>query len=352
MIAPLAIGLVTSFLVTPLVRALAHRGRLLDHPGPRSSHRTVTPRGGGLAILAGLAAALLLRRGDWTATPPVLALLAGAAAVALVGLLDDRFGLPPLPRFLCQLAAALGLVAGTGGVERLPLPPPFDVPTGPLASPLAVLWVLAVVNFMNFMDGIDGLAGLQGFVTALALALAGPEPSGTLLAAALAGGCAGFLFFNWAPASIFLGDVGSGLVGYTVAAIPLLAPPTTRPQAVLLAGTSLWLLLSDATTCLLRRVARGDRWYEAHRQHLYQRWVATGVGHARAAAAIELGSAATTVLALLGWRAGTPSWAWAGLALGALLFGLEWRTVLRAEQRATRHAAGSLVQRSGESARG
>jgi len=335
MIAPLAIGLAVSLLATPLVRALARHGSLLDHPGPRSSHRTVTPRGGGLAILAGLAAALLWGRGDWTATPPVFALLVGGAVVALVGLLDDRFGLPPLPRFLCHLAAAVGVVAVTGGLERLPLPPPLDAPTGPLGGVLAVLWVIVVVNFMNFMDGIDGLAGLQGAITGMALALAGLEPSVTLLGAALAGACAGFLFFNWAPASIFLGDVGSGLLGYTLATIPLLAPPATRTHAVLLAGTSLWLLLADASICLLRRVARGERFYEAHREHLYQRWVAAGASHAQAAGWIGLGSAATTVLALIGWRTGEPSWAGAGLTLGAVLFGLQWRVVRRAEGRAS-----------------
>jgi len=334
-LAPLAVSFGVSLLATPLVRALARRGRLLDHPGPRSSHLTVTPRGGGLAILAGLAVALLSRRADWTATAPVLALLAGATVVALVGLLDDRFGLPPLPRFLCQLAAAGGLVAVTGGLDRLPLPPPLDLPTGPLSHALAVAWVVVVVNFVNFMDGIDGLAGLQGAITGLALALAGLEPTGTLLGAALAGGCLGFLVFNWSPASIFLGDVGSGLLGYTLATIPLLAPTTTRPSAVLLAGASLGLFLADATTCLLKRALRGERWYEAHREHVYQRWVAAGASHARAAAWIGLGSAATTVLALLAWRTGEPSWAAASLALGVALFGLEWRVVRRAERPVT-----------------
>ncbi len=337
MIAPLAIGLVVSLLATPLARAFARRGRLLDHPGPRSSHHKVTPRGGGLAILAGLLAALLARRSDWAATPPVLALLAGAAVVVLVGLLDDRFGLPPLPRFLCQLAAAGGLVTLTGGLERLPLPPPLDLPTGPLGPVLAVSWVVVVVNFLNFMDGIDGLAGLQGAITGLALAAAfgGLEPTGAFLGAALAGGCLGFLFFNWAPASVFLGDVGSGLLGYTLATIPLLAPPTTRTHAVLLAGTSLWLFLADAFTCLLKRALRGERWYEAHREHLYQRWVAAGASHAWAAAWIGMGSAAITALALVGWRTGEPSWAGAGPALGAALFGLEWGVVRRAERRAS-----------------
>jgi glycosyltransferase WbpL len=336
---PLLVGLAATLVATPLVIAAARRGGLLDHPNERSSHRTVTPRGGGLAILAGVAVALLALGNALPTSPALTALLGGGFLVALVGLLDDRFGLSPLPRFLCQLAAAVALVACTGGLERLPLPSPLDRATGPWGSPLAVLWVLAVVNFMNFMDGIDGLAGVQGFLTAMALALAEIAPAATSLAAALAGGCAGFLVFNWAPARVFLGDVGSGLVGYTLAAIPLLAPSPSRAPAVLLAATSLGLFLADATTCLLQRVARGERWYEAHRQHLYQRWVATGAGHARVTAGIGLGSAATTALALHAWRTGDPWWAAAALVLVGILFELEWRMVARAERRGRRLSA-------------
>ncbi len=115
----MAVGLVTSLLAMPLVRAIARRGGLLDHPSARSSRRTVTPRGGGLAVMASLGAALLLRQSDWTATPAVLVLLAGAAAVARVGLRGDRFGLPPLSRFLSHLAPALVLSGkGVAGARR------------------------------------------------------------------------------------------------------------------------------------------------------------------------------------------------------------------------------------------
>jgi Fuc2NAc and GlcNAc transferase len=345
---PLLVGLAIALVATPLVRAAARRQGLLDHPNPRSSHRTVTPRGGGLAVLLGMAGALAFLPGRWTASPAVLGLLAGAVLVALVGLLDDRFGLHPLPRFLCHLAAAGALVAGAGGLGRLPLPAPLDVPTGPLAVPLAVLWVVAVLNFTNFMDGIDGLAGLQGAVTALGLALAGIAPSATLVAAALAGGCAGFLPYNWMPARIFLGDIGSGLVGYTVASIPLLAPAETRPQAVMLAGTSLWLFLADASTCLLGRMAAGERWYEAHRRHLYQRRVAAGATHERVAVEIGVGSVAMTALALHAWHTGDPSPAWAALLLGLVLFWLERRMVIRAERRAPGPREGDAFTRSTE----
>jgi Fuc2NAc and GlcNAc transferase len=331
----LAVAFGTALLVTPLVRALARRRGLLDQPNERSSHRTLTPRGGGLAVVIGLAAALLARPGDWTATPPVVALLAGGAVVALIGLADDRFRLAPLPRLLGQLAVALALVRATGGLERLPLPPPADLPLGPFSGLTTVLWVLAVLNFMNFMDGIDGIAGLQTCITGAALALAGWDASASFVAAALVGGGLGFLAFNWSPASIFLGDVGSGFLGFVLASLPLLAPPRSRSAAVLLTATSLLLFLLDATTCLLRRMARGEKWYEAHRQHLYQRWVAAGASHARVSTWVGVGSAVLTVSALLAWRSGDRAWAWAALLLGVALCGLEWRVVVRAERRAS-----------------
>jgi Fuc2NAc and GlcNAc transferase len=266
-----------------------------------------------------------------------LALVAAGVVVALIGLADDRFRLKPFPRFLGQLTVVVALVGATGGLERLPLPPPLDLPLGPFAGPTAVLWVLAVLNFMNFMDGIDGIAGLQTCVTGAALALAGWDASASFVAAALVGASLAFLAFNWSPASIFLGDVGSSFLGFVLGSLPLLAPPRSRGAAVLLTGTSLLLFLLDATTCLLLRMARGERWYEAHRQHLYQRWVAAGSSHGRVAAWMGVGAAAITVPAFLAWRADDRAGAWGALLLGVLLCGLEWGVVVRAERRKSRH---------------
>lgn len=326
---------VVALAATPLVVAAARRWGLLDHPGPRSSHRTPTPRGGGIAVAVGLAAASMMALPLWRQRTDAMAFVAGAALVTLVGLLDDRFRLPPFVRLATHLAAAGLLVAVAGPFVRLPLPPPLDLPVGPAGAPLAVLWIVAVVNFYNFMDGLDGLAAIQAVITGGALALSGADPLCGVLGAALAGGCAGFLPFNWAPARVFLGDVGSGLLGYTLSAIPFLAPRETRDGVVLLAGTSLWLFLADPTTCLVRRVARGGRWYEAHREHLYQRWANAGAGHARVTAWIAVGSALTTLIALLAWRNGPAVFAWAALALGTALFALERRVVRRLEERAS-----------------
>jgi Fuc2NAc and GlcNAc transferase len=317
---PFGVSAAVTTLVVPLVLLAARWAGLLDHPNERSSHRRVTPRGGGLAVAAGLAAALAVVNAFGGERVPA-AVLAGAGLVAALGLADDRFRLPALPRLVGHVAAALLALGSTGGLARFPLPAPLDVGTGPLAIALGVLWIVAVLNFYNFMDGIDGLAAAQAVVTGIALAVALPGPAAPL-GAAVAGGGAGFLIYNRPPARIFLGDVGSGLLGYTLAVAPFLAPSDVRGRAVLLTATSLALFLFDATSCLIRRAARGDRWYEAHREHAYQRWAARS-GHAAVTGGLTALAVVATAAALLAFA--RPAWAWAGLAVAGAAFLVEWR---------------------------
>jgi UDP-N-acetylmuramyl pentapeptide phosphotransferase/UDP-N-acetylglucosamine-1-phosphate transferase len=239
--------------------------------------------------------------------------------------------LSPHSRLLAQLAVAVAVVLALGGVERIPLPSPLGHPLGPLAEPLAVLWIVTVVNFFNFLDGIDGLAALQAAVTGVGILLASWDPLSALLGAALAGAAAGFVLYNWSPASVFLGDVGSYFLGYTLAALPLLAPAGSRPRAMLFVALSLWLFLADATWTLGRRLWRGDRWYEAHREHLYQR-LARRWGHAKVAAVMGLGAVALTAAAVLSWRRESPVWTWAVIGLGVVLFGAEWTMARSGEE--------------------
>jgi Fuc2NAc and GlcNAc transferase len=326
------VAFLATLLATPVVRAAALRWGVLDHPGPRSSHEKVTPRGGGLAILVALGLCLALSTAGWLATRGGPAFLAGCAVVGAVGAWDDRFGLSPLTRLGFHLAAAGGFVWATGGLARLPLPPPLDLALGPLGNALAVLWVVAVINFYNFLDGIDGLAGLQAVVTGLGFALAGLDPLSALVGAALAGAAAGFLVYNWSPASIFMGDVGSGVLGYAFAALPFLAPDGTRPQAVLFAALSLWLFLADATFTLFRRAARGERLHEAHREHLYQRLVSSGWSHARVSAGMGLAAACLTAAALLALWSIRPAARWAAVLLAVAAFSTELLIVVRRER--------------------
>ncbi len=243
-------------------------------------------------------------------------------ALAVLGLLDDRLSLSAGVRMAAQLVVALAVVLALGGLERLPLPPPLDWPLGALGTPLAALWIVAVVNFFNFLDGIDGLATLQAVVTGSGIAIAAWDPSLALLAGALAGAAAGFLPFNWARASVFLGDVGSYFLGFTLAALPLGAVPEWRSGAVLFVALSLWLFLADATWTLARRGLRGERVHEAHREHLYQR-LALRFGHARVTLSIGVASAVLTAVALAALASGSAAWAWAALGLALAFFAAE-----------------------------
>jgi Fuc2NAc and GlcNAc transferase len=317
-VAPVAC--ILALALTPALRALARRLGLLDRPNPRSSHQAVVPRGGGLAIALGALGALAVAGAglEGPATPVLL----GALALALVGLYDDRFSLPAGVRIAAQLVVAVAVVVALGGLERLPLPRPLDWRLGALGLPLAALWIVAVVNFFNFLDGIDGLATLQAVVTGTGIAIAAWDASLALLAGALAGAAAGFLPFNWERASVFLGDVGSYFLGFTLAALPLGAVPEWRPGAVLFVAVSLWLFLADATWTLARRGLRGERIHVAHREHIYQQ-LAARFGHARVTLSIGLASAALTAVALLALATGSAAWGWTALGLATAFFAAE-----------------------------
>jgi len=292
-----------------------------------------------VALIASVGLALSLAPVSWWQRPAALAFVAGAVVLAVVGLCDDRWGLPPLVRLAFQFLAALGFVFFAGALDRIPLPPPLDLPLGPLGPVASVVWIVAVVNFYNFMDGIDGLAGLQAAITGAGIALAGLDPLSTLLGAALAGAAVGFLVFNWSPASIFLGDAGSGVLGYTFAALPFLADGESRPALIWLVAVSLWFFLSDATWTLVRRALRGERVHEAHREHLYQRLVISGWSHSRVSAILGGAAVSLTALALVALRLGSAVVSWAVLLAATLLFGLEV-TLVRSREARSREVLG------------
>jgi UDP-N-acetylmuramyl pentapeptide phosphotransferase/UDP-N-acetylglucosamine-1-phosphate transferase len=323
--ATLAVSLAAALLGTPLFLRAARRFGLLDRPNARSGHTGVTPRGGGVVVLLAAALSLALTASGRGASPAGLILLAGAALMALVGLVDDRVRLSVAPKMTLQWAIAAAVVwTADAGIDRLPLPAPLDVELGRWGGLLlSVLWIVGAVNFYNFLDGIDGLAALQGVVTGAGMALAGWSPLAAAAGAALCGACLGFLFFNWSPARIFLGDAGSALLGYAFAALPLMAPGAVRPAAVFFAGLSLWLFLADALWTIGRRLALGQDVLAAHREHVYQRLVDGGRSHRDVALGVGLGSLALTAIALLAWWSARPLLGWAALAAAVAAFALE-----------------------------
>jgi UDP-N-acetylmuramyl pentapeptide phosphotransferase/UDP-N-acetylglucosamine-1-phosphate transferase len=315
------VAFAATLVLTPLFRRGARRFGFLDRPAERSSHTGVVPRAGGTAVVVAVGLALALAPSLWWGRPAAAALLAGALVLAAVGLCDDRVGLSPAVRLVCQVAVAVGFVSVAGALDRVPLPHPLDVTLGPAGPAFSVLWIVAVINFYNFMDGIDGLASLQAVVTGAGIAVAAFDPFASFLGAALAGGAAAFLLFNWSPASIFLGDGGSSVLGFAFAALPFVATPGSTPAAVTFVALSLWLFLADATWTLFRRVARGERrLHQAHREHLYQRLVSAGWSHPRVSLGLGAASAVLTLAALLALRSprGAAWWASILLALAAV----------------------------------
>jgi Fuc2NAc and GlcNAc transferase len=283
-----------------LVRRYALAHALLDIPNPRSSHSVPTPRGGGLAIavvvLAGIA---VLERLHLIIPRTAIALVGGGLLVAVVGWLDDRHEVRPWLRIVAHAAAAAWTVAWLGGMPHLTINA-GAVHLGLGGTLLAMLGIVWLTNLYNFMDGIDGLAAAEAFVVASAgaLLLAGRGSPLALIALLVAAAAAGFLVWNWPPARLFMGDVGSGFLGYTFGSLAL-ASENARVLPALLWLVLLGPFFVDATVTLLRRMARGERWYVAHRMHAYQRAVQAGWSHRQVTLLVAGLSAAFAVAALL-----------------------------------------------------
>lgn len=308
-------------ILTGAIRRLVLARGMLDVPNARSSHSRPTPRGGGVAIVLvvlAILAALLGRAGPLRAELATTVL--AAALVAWVGWLDDRRGVVAGVRLLVH-ALAVGVVWSALEGPAARLAGEGAAAAGFILALLAIVGGTWLVNAFNFMDGIDGIAATQAvFVasTSGGLAMCAGAPF-VLVAAwlAVAGAAGGFLLWNWAPARIFLGDVGSGFLGFMIAALALLS----WQESTLSIATALMLVapfLADATITLLRRMAQGDRWYTAHRSHAYQWLARRWRSHAKvtgAFAAIDL--LIVLPLAILSVRRAE----WAG-GLAAALYGL------------------------------
>lgn len=260
---------------TWLARRYALRRQLIDLPGDRRSHAVPTPRGGGIAIVLALLPSLgwmawhsSAERVAWSA------ITAGLLLVAGVGWVDDHRPLGAAVRLLVHAVAALLLawaLRALGG----------DWPV----SACGFVLVIVLVNVWNFMDGIDGLAASQAMAGSLAYAGFAAGGAVAMLGIVLAAACAGFLPFNLPRARIFLGDVGSGTLGYALAMLAgllLLREDWSRAPLLLL---PLLVFLVDAALTLTGRILRGERWWEPHVQHAYQRWTRRSGRHGRTAMA-------------------------------------------------------------------
>jgi Fuc2NAc and GlcNAc transferase len=256
--------------LTGRFRAYALRRSLLDVPNARSSHAIATPRGGGVGfVVASIAAFVALGCAERVSWALVLGLVAAGILVAVVGFIDDVRSIPARYRLLAHFGAAGMILAVIWRFAPNVFARLAPVPSW-LALGLAAVLIVWLLNLTNFMDGIDGLAGSEG-VTVF-LAAAGLQWSGDVdfaLPLMMGAAVAGFVLWNWPPAKIFMGDIGSGYLGLVLGSLML--------YAAMLAPALFWAWLIlmgcfivDATLTLVRRVARGEKFYEAHRTHAYQ----------------------------------------------------------------------------------
>ena len=322
-------SLLTAGLIV-LMRRSRLAGMSLDHPNHRSLHHQPTPRIGGIAMLLAVSACLLV----WphTGVPPAMLLLAGLLAV--VSLLDDRSDLPILLRLATHIAAATLMVLVWVGTTTIAQGGGGRIAAWLLTAHGAVLLIIALcwmANLFNFMDGANGLAGGMaaiGFGTfAIAAALSPiPHIGITLVSAAIAGAACGFLLFNFPKARVFMGDAGSIPIGFLAAAIAV--------QGNLSRAWPWWFglmifspFIVDATATIARRIAKGDKFWRAHREHYYQRLILSGWSHTKTVLSYYFLMLCSAISALISQNSELlyPIALFWVITYSLLIFSLEWR---------------------------
>ena len=279
------LALAASYFGVAAIRRVAERRQFLDIPNERSSHTRPMPRGGGLAIVA------VVLGGLWFCTAlcpgaPWWALeifTLGAVLIACVSGWDDLHSLPAWVRFAAHGLAAVLAILAFGYWHAVGWPGLGGLSLGLFGVLLTFLWIVGLTNAYNFMDGIDGIAGGQAVVSGLGWAVLGwigGQPPVGVMGLLITAASLGFLGHNWPPARIFMGDVGSAFLGFSFAALTVMASqsnPVFVPAGIAL----IWPFIFDAVFTFARRLCRGEKVWAAHRSHLYQRLVISGLSHSQ-----------------------------------------------------------------------
>jgi UDP-N-acetylmuramyl pentapeptide phosphotransferase/UDP-N-acetylglucosamine-1-phosphate transferase len=285
--AALVVFVVTAVLVDVMI-LLATRLQLVDVPSGRSAHALPTARGGGmpLVLTCCLASVAVCLRWPAYAFPVAMGIIIPSSMIAVVGFWDDIRPLRATLRLFVQIGVSVLIVAVLGPVERLEVPGIGGLGFGWLAWPLSILWVVGWINAYNFMDGSDGMAALGAVAVAAGFVAItfwiGDFP--TVLLASFAGAAAaGFLVYNWSPARVFMGDVGSAFLGAFFAAVTLLDASGASDRTFLPMAMAAWPYIYDPLLSVIRRVWTGHNPLIPHREFLFHRLVRSGVSHATVA---------------------------------------------------------------------
>jgi UDP-GlcNAc:undecaprenyl-phosphate GlcNAc-1-phosphate transferase len=305
------LALVTGALFTPLARRLAHRIGAMDHAlSSRKVHKAPIPRLGGIAIVGAFYAPLVgllftdssVGRLFFADERKAIGLLVGGAVIAVLGIYDDLKGAGAAEKFVVQFAVA-GFVYWAGfRIDELASPFGASVELGWLGLPFTMLWITGIVNAINLTDGLDGLAGGVAFVSVLTTFVAAAMHGELLMAlttAALAGAILGFLWYNFNPASIFMGDTGSMFLGFVLATSAIESHHKSEAAvAIIVPVVALGLPIIDTLLAIVRRALRGSPLFRGDREHIHHRLLALGLSHRRAVLVLYGASVALGLVAL------------------------------------------------------
>lgn len=295
-----------SIIGVELFRRLSLKREMLDIPNERSSHNVPTPRGGGIIIcVVSVLTFFIYSLVSGESFPWVY--FVGAGIVAGISLLDDLRTISPSWRILFHCLAAVLAVWTYGGFEVILVPFYGIIQIGFWVNIFTFLWIVWLINAYNFMDGIDGIAGTQSVTAGIGWGLTGlfwGIEDVAFFGGVLAMSSMGFLLLNWQPAKIFMGDVGSAFLGYTFAVIPLLAKKhigSPEAESILpwIAVVFVWFFVFDSVLTFLKRLFRGEKVWQPHREHIYQKLVIAGFSHSKVTGIYGLASAIVVLVLII-----------------------------------------------------
>lgn len=292
------------------------RRRALDVPNQRSSHTHPVPRGGGIAFIIAFFCGIFILFAAGKMPYYVLTALVGAGSViAVTGYLDDLHPVSPKLKAIAQIVSLAWGLYWLGPVPYIEVSG-YIWQWGVFGIALSLICGLWLINLFNFMDGIDGLAATQAifiFISAAIFCLAEGSYGQAWALGILAASIGGFLLFNWQPARVFMGDSGSGFLGLMIVllAIATTPPLTLWPWAILVT-----IFLADATVTVVRRILRGEKWYEGHKLHAYQRLAQRWHSHKKATTCYMIANIVFVFPLAV--------WAWSDPAQGVIACAIAW----------------------------
>ena len=295
--AALLVAAIVAFIATPVVRSLAFKIGAVDVPKDnRRMHNHPIPRMGGLAIFFSFILSALI---FVPLSTPVRGMLLGGVIIVILGIFDDIYALPALPKFFVQIAAALVAVLMGNQIDILSNPNIFSSEPywvlGIWSIPISVLWIVGITNAVNLIDGLDGLAnGVSAIsaTTVLVIALIGGQFQVAVVMAALVGACVGFMPYNMNPAKMFMGDTGATFLGYILATMSIQG--LFKFYAIISFAVPFLILglpIFDTAFAFIRRIAHGQSPMHADRSHIHHRLIDMGLNQKQAVATLYVISA-------------------------------------------------------------